>query len=30
VLIDLPAVGVGKTLFYIDGLTKERVKMQCD
>lgn len=26
VLIDLPTVGVGKTLFYIDGLTKDRVK----
>ena len=26
VLIDVPTVGIGKTLFYIDGLGKEKVK----
>jgi deoxyinosine 3'endonuclease (endonuclease V) len=26
VLLDIPTIGVGKTLFYIDGLTKDRVK----
>ena len=26
VLIDVPTLGVGKTLFYIDGLNKDRVK----
>jgi deoxyinosine 3'endonuclease (endonuclease V) len=30
VLVNLPAVGVGKTLFYIDGLGKDRVKLQCE
>lgn len=29
VLLDVPTVGVGKTLFYIDGLGKEKVKEQC-
>lgn len=29
VLIDVPTLGVGKTLFYIDGLTKDRVKQVC-
>ena len=29
VLLDVPTLGVGKTLFYIDGLGKERVKEQC-
>jgi deoxyinosine 3'endonuclease (endonuclease V) len=30
VLLDVPTVGAGKTLFFIDGLTKDRVKEQCD
>ena len=30
VLLDLPTLGVGKTLFYIDGLGKDKVKLQCD
>lgn len=30
VLLDIPTIGVGKTLFYIDGLTKDRVKEQCE
>jgi endonuclease V len=30
VLVDLPTIGVGKTLFYIDGLGKEKVKAQCE
>jgi len=30
VLFDLPAIGVGKTVFYIDGITKEGVKTQCE
>jgi len=25
-LLDVPTVGAGKTLFFIDGLTKDRVK----
>ena len=29
VILNLPTVGVGKTLFYIDGLGKETVKAQC-
>lgn len=29
-LLDLPIIGVGKTLFYIDGLGKEKVKAQCE
>jgi deoxyinosine 3'endonuclease (endonuclease V) len=28
--LDVPTVGAGKTLFFIDGLTKDRVKEQCD
>ena len=30
VLLDLPTFGVGKTLFYIDGLGKEKIKLQCE
>jgi len=30
VLVDLPTIGVGKTLFYIDGLGKQKVKEQCE
>lgn len=30
VLLGLPTIGVGKTLFYIDGLGKEKVKEQCE
>ena len=30
VLLDLPTIGIGKTLFYIDGLGKEKVKEQCE
>jgi deoxyinosine 3'endonuclease (endonuclease V) len=26
VLFDIPSIGVGKTIFYIDGLTKDIVK----
>ena len=26
VLVDIPTIGVGKTLFYIDGLGKDKVK----
>ena len=29
VLIDLPTIGVGKTLFFIDGIGKQKVKEQC-
>lgn len=29
-LLDTPTVGAGKTLFYIDGLTKEKVKDMCE
>jgi deoxyinosine 3'endonuclease (endonuclease V) len=30
VLLDIPTVGVGKTLFYVDGLSKDKVKLQCE
>ncbi len=30
VLLNLPTIGIGKTLFYIDGLTKDKVKEQCE
>jgi deoxyinosine 3'endonuclease (endonuclease V) len=30
VLLGVPTVGVGKTLFYIDGLTKDKVKQICE
>lgn len=30
VLINTPSLGVGKTLFYIDGLGKEQVKNICE
>ena len=30
VLQDLPSIGVGKTVFYIDGITKDEVKLKSD
>ena len=30
VLINVPTLGVGKTLFYIDGLGKQKVKEICE
>ena len=30
VLFDVPTVGVGKTVFYIDGIKKEDVKLMSD
>jgi len=30
VLLNIPTVGVGKTLFYVDGLSKDKVKIQCE
>lgn len=30
VLLGIPTLGVGKTLFYIDGLEKEQVKKLCE
>jgi deoxyinosine 3'endonuclease (endonuclease V) len=30
VLIDIPTVGCGKTLFYVDGLSKAYVYQTCD
>ena len=30
VLLNIPTVGVGKTLFFIDGITKDKVKALCN
>jgi len=30
VLADIPTVGCGKTVFYVDGLSKDRVRKLCD
>lgn len=30
VLLGVPTLGVGKTLFFIDGLTKNKVKQICE
>lgn len=29
VLADIPTIGVGKTLFHVDGLTRDGVRAQC-
>jgi deoxyinosine 3'endonuclease (endonuclease V) len=30
VLLDLPTIGASKTSFYVDGLTKDRVRKLCE
>ena len=30
VMLDIPTVGSSKTSFYVDGLTKDRVRKLCD